>query len=104
MNQTPTIYQLCVNVTGHAYYKKRKSNLKHYLASYPQRIKPFFLLKSKEVQDRALKVTHQAEDLQSKKFLSGAEIRSEAYALLEKCNEHVDAMEQVVGQLFLCVP
>ena len=41
-----------------------------------------------------MKLTHQAEELQAKKYFAGEEIRSEAYVLLEKCSEHLDAVDQ----------
>ena len=47
-----------------------------------------------ELQEKAIKLTHQAEELHAKRFWCAEEIRAEAYALLEKCGDHLDAVDQ----------
>ena len=46
------------------------------------------------MKDRALKLTRQAEELQAKQHIYGEEVKAEAYVLLEKCTEYLDAVEQ----------
>jgi len=46
------------------------------------------------MQERALKLTRWAEDLQAKEHISSEELRAEAYLFLEKCGDYADTVDQ----------
>lgn len=53
-----------------------------------------YLRTLKDIQERALKLTRWAEELQSKQHISGEELKAEAYLLLEKCGDYANTVDQ----------